>query len=52
MNPLMDVLLLGIDRGGSGCRARLCTLSGETLQLARNAAESMLHQNRAGRQPR
>jgi glucosamine kinase len=31
MNPLMDVLLLGIDGGGSGCRARLCTLSGETL---------------------
>ena len=31
MNPLMDVLLLGIDGGGSGCRARLCTLSGKTL---------------------
>lgn len=31
MNPLMDVLLLGIDGGGSGCRARLCTPSGETL---------------------
>src|SRR5262245_33371519 len=31
MTPLMDMLLLGIDGGGSGCRARLCTLSGETL---------------------
>ena len=31
MGGLDDVLLLGIDGGGSGCRARLCTLSGATL---------------------
>jgi len=26
-----DVLVLGVDGGGSGCRARLCTISGRTL---------------------
>jgi glucosamine kinase len=31
MNGPADVLLLGIDGGGSGCRARLCTISGRTL---------------------
>jgi glucosamine kinase len=31
MDPHMDVLLLGVDGGGSGCRARLCTLAGATL---------------------
>ncbi len=27
----VNVLLLGVDGGGTSCRARLCTLSGETL---------------------
>jgi glucosamine kinase len=31
MNAPADVLLLGIDGGGSGCRARLCTMSGAKL---------------------
>jgi glucosamine kinase len=31
MNALADVLLLGIDGGGSTCRARLCTIAGTTL---------------------
>jgi glucosamine kinase len=31
MSAAMDVLLLGIDGGGSRCRARLCTISGTTL---------------------
>jgi glucosamine kinase len=31
MNAVMDVLLLGIDGGGSRCRARLSTMSGTTL---------------------
>ena len=31
MNALADALLLGIDGGGSTCRARLCTISGATL---------------------
>ena len=31
MNGPADVLLLGVDGGGSGCRARLCTISGRTL---------------------
>src|SRR5439155_17172956 len=31
MNGPADVPLLGIDGGGSGCRARLCTISGRTL---------------------
>jgi glucosamine kinase len=31
MNAREDLLLLGVDGGGSGCRARLCTLSGVTL---------------------
>ena len=31
MNTLGDVLLLGIDGGGSRCRARLCSLSGANL---------------------
>ena len=31
MNTLGDVLLLGIDGGGSRCRARLCSLSGAKL---------------------
>jgi glucosamine kinase len=31
MHALADVLLLGIDGGGSRCRARLCTISGATL---------------------
>ena len=31
MNALADVLLLGIDGGGSRCRARLCNIAGATL---------------------
>src|SRR5262249_2160387 len=31
MNALADVLLLGIDGGGSRCRARLCNIAGTTL---------------------
>ncbi|MBV8322189.1 MAG: N-acetylglucosamine kinase, partial [Hyphomicrobiales bacterium] len=31
MNALADLLLLGIDGGGSRCRARLCNISGTTL---------------------
>ncbi|HEX4828180.1 MAG TPA: BadF/BadG/BcrA/BcrD ATPase family protein, partial [Xanthobacteraceae bacterium] len=31
MNALADFLLLGIDGGGSRCRARLCNISGATL---------------------
>ena len=31
MNALADFLLLGIDGGGSRCRARLCNISGTTL---------------------
>lgn len=31
MAPLTDMLLLGVDGGGSSCRARLCTMSGATL---------------------
>jgi glucosamine kinase len=31
MNGPADVLVLGVDGGGSGCRARLCTISGRTL---------------------
>jgi len=31
MNAVRDVLLLGIDGGGSRCRARLCSLSGAKL---------------------
>jgi glucosamine kinase len=31
MNAPADVLLLGIDGGGSSCRARLCTMAGTTL---------------------
>jgi glucosamine kinase len=31
MNALGDILLLGIDGGGSRCRARLCTISGAML---------------------
>jgi N-acetylglucosamine kinase-like BadF-type ATPase len=31
MNTLRDVLLLGIDGGGSCCRASLCSLSGAKL---------------------
>src|SRR5262249_60924529 len=31
MNVLADFLLLGIDGGGSRCRARLCNISGTTL---------------------
>jgi glucosamine kinase len=31
MNGPADILLLGVDGGGSGCRARLCTISGRTL---------------------
>jgi len=36
MGDLDDVLLLGIDGGGSGCRARLCTASGATLGEGRS----------------
>src|SRR5258707_13025287 len=28
---MLEPLLLGIDGGGTRCRARLCTLSGETI---------------------
>ena len=31
MNALADMLLLGVDGGGSTCRARLCTIAGATL---------------------
>jgi len=31
MNALADLLLLGIDGGGSRCRARLCNIAGATL---------------------
>src|SRR5215510_2782843 len=31
MNDLADLLLLGIDGGGSRCRARLCNIAGATL---------------------
>src|SRR5262245_1626923 len=31
MNALADFLLLGIDGGGSRCRARLCNIAGATL---------------------
>ena len=31
MNAPADLLLLGIDGGGSTCRARVCTISGTTL---------------------
>src|SRR5262249_40411519 len=31
MNALADFLLLGIDGGGSRCRARLCNIAGVTL---------------------
>ena len=31
MSALADFLLLGIDGGGSRCRARLCNISGATL---------------------
>lgn len=31
MNGPADLLLLGVDGGGSSCRARLCTISGATL---------------------
>src|SRR5262249_4991793 len=31
MNALADFLLLGIDGGGSCCRARLCNIAGATL---------------------
>jgi glucosamine kinase len=31
---MLDPLLLGIDGGGTQCRARLCTLSGETIGRA------------------
>jgi glucosamine kinase len=34
MNALADVLLLGVDGGGSTCRARLCTIAGATLSEA------------------
>jgi glucosamine kinase len=31
MNALAEVLLLGVDGGGSRCRARLCTIADATL---------------------
>ena len=47
MNPLMDVLLLGIDGGGSGCRARLCAVGRDAQRSAGSPANLRFGSSRA-----